>query len=78
MAKFFVTYGSGTKQGHCYSVVERGSYDEARDYVFRAIGFAFAFIYDEERWSASGEEAVQTQAERFGLIEIPLQAHEKY
>jgi hypothetical protein len=75
MAKFFVTYGNVTRQARCYSVVERDSRQEARDYVFRVIGGAFAFMYDEDQWK---EHTGQTQAERFGLIEIPLQAHEKY
>lgn len=74
MAKFYVTYGNGTKQAQKFSVVERESYEEARDYVFRAIGPAFAFIYHEDEWNLGS----QTQAEKWGLSEIPLQAHEKY
>jgi hypothetical protein len=74
MANFYVTYGSGTKQGGNYSLVERDSYDEAREYVFRVIGGAFAFMYDEDQW----KKGKQTIAQRYGLSEIPLQAHEKY
>jgi hypothetical protein len=78
MAKFYITYGNGTKQRHCYSIIERDSYTEARDYLFRAIGNAWAFLYTEDEWCPKNQDEPQTQAERFGLTEIPLQAHEKY
>ncbi len=68
LKSFFVTYGCGTRQSRKFSKVEAKSYEEAYGKVHDAIGEKFSFLYDERQFSG--------QIEKFGLLEIPLQAHE--
>lgn len=71
MNKYYVTYGNNTKQANNFSIVEGTGVHDARETVFERIGPAWAFMYDETAWKEG------KQQERFGLSEIPLQAHVK-
>jgi hypothetical protein len=77
MAKFFITYSYGSDLRKNYSVVEADDYDDARRKVWKETGGHFAFMYDETQWhTPAGETHSQshTQADAYGLTEIPLQA----
>ena len=65
MAKFFVTYGSGTNLANCYSAIEADSYEQARQKAFEVTSGKFAFMYDEEQFTG--------QVERWNLTEVELQ-----
>ena len=65
MAKFFVTYGTGTNLANCYSVIEADEYDQARQKAFEVTEGKFAFIYDEEQFFG--------QIEKWDLTEVELQ-----
>ena len=65
MAKFFVTYGTGTNLANCYSVIEADGYEQARQKAFEVTEGRFAFMYDE--WQFKG------QPERYNLTEVELQ-----
>lgn len=66
MAKFFVTYGSGSNLSGCYSVVDAQTYGTARAHVSVVTRNKFAFMYDEK--------AFEGQIEKYQLTEVPLQA----
>jgi hypothetical protein len=62
---FYVTYGGGTQQAQCYSIVWAEDYSQARKTINESIGNKFAFVCDE-----AGFEG---QVEKYDLQEIPLQ-----
>ena len=45
---YYFTYGVGTKNANCYSVVYAKNLTAARDYMFSKAGAAWAFCYSEE------------------------------
>ena len=66
MAKFFITYGLGSKLSNCYSVIEAGDYAAGRRAAFNATGGDYAFFYDDEADFAR-------QVARYGFTEVPIQ-----
>lgn len=50
--KFYFTFGCGADEPHrnCYTVIEAGSYMEAREKMLARFGTNWAFQYDERSW----------------------------
>lgn len=66
MYKFYVTYGNGTNLKNRFSVVVAENYGKAREVIHEVTSGRFAFCYSEEEFKG--------QIEKYGLIEVPLQA----
>lgn len=64
--RLYVTYGCGSDQRDCYSVVEGKDVIECMDEIQRVCGRDYAFTYNEEEFAG--------QVERYGYHEIPLHA----
>jgi hypothetical protein len=66
MTKLYVTYGSGTHQADNFSVIEGATEDDCREQL-EAINGKYAFSYSSGYFVG--------HAEKYGLTQIPLQAH---
>ena len=69
METLYVTYGCGTNQANCFSVVKAPDLEKARGIVWAVCGPNFAFTYPESSWVVDGV----SQEKKYGLREIPLQ-----
>jgi len=53
MKRWYFTFGCGIDDPHrnCYTVIEAGSYESAREEMVRRFGIKWAFQYSEEEWT---------------------------
>lgn len=65
--KMFVTYGCGSDQRNCYSVVEGADVIDCIEKVQATCGRHYAFTYTDE-------QDFERQIRQYGLHEIPLHA----
>lgn len=77
MAKFYVTYSSGSNLANCFSVVEAPNYRAARNQITEVTQRRYAFMYDRDDWEIDTSLGPRTQQELYGLKEVPLQAQVK-
>lgn len=64
--KWYFTFGFGQEHENCFTVIE-GTYEEARDKMFKIYGDKWAFQYSEKQWF--NEQGVSQQME-YNLTEI--------
>jgi hypothetical protein len=64
--RFYFTFGAAHQFANRFVVIE-GTWDSAREEMFRCFGREWGFQYDEAGWVRDGV----TQEERYGLEELP-------
>jgi hypothetical protein len=71
--RWYITYGQGSNLQNCYSEFYADSHEEAGKIAYAGTGGKHAFMYSRENWEDNGI----TQAERYGLREVPLQPQKR-
>jgi len=66
MNKFYFTFGFGQKHENCFTVIEAGDREKAREIMFEKFGDKWSMQYDDESWFRDGK----SQQELYNLREI--------